>query len=853
MSQYGIIYRLEFKNIKDQIVRVDISPTDYLIDDADTPEIIPLTGTGSPFTVSTVNNDESKFQQIRSKQAKIEFVSNVGDGLTISTFSNGPDNLWVVTALIPTVETIFTGYLIMADNQQPFLPDPNVVVLTATDHLAVIKEIALVDYDDNILSGKYRVADLVTMCLRKTGLSLPLYVVDNLKPGAGTMLTDVANFSSVSSFIFFPSVKMPKLYVGMRFTVDSPLNSGTIFTVLENNSGDNVLVSPTPVAESGALNVTFTDELQGHWYDIVYIDSKTFEQEINLSQDCYTVLEKLLGQNGFITQWKGAWYILRIDEIDSFDYIVTEFDTDGILVGSTTQDISKAVGRAEDTKFANADTLLRFLRPHGYIRETYNYDYPLEAPCNSDFQRGGLTNTISAFEKDFNIDCWTKRRGLPGGYISPITITDYIKRLYNANGYEIERYIYITPQVGHSGFSSTDEEYIESEAIPVLINDKFTASIDWRLGVDLTTSSASPRLFRMVLHGTDGSWWVLGRPSDISGTDSTLTWYDTSGWTVNTARGKTGIVFGDQDETKWQNIEWEAPPVPVSGDLYMWVAQFYQSSTTGVNTTIYYDNLRFEYIPYANGSYQKFSGQSTQTTRPETGYLAKQENEVFISDAPFPFAKGAMFFATFEEIWNDTVDFFGTTQTIQFAGDQSGLLTQGMVIQISGTASNNQIAKILTVSYSIISDITVITIDKPVVTESVTAIISQAVFRLVPIWYDSHPFAGGNPPDASYLHPYGYIQCYAVMNQFRGAGTTRASGISIFQGTVVNFTDDWPDMLHKYSLTDTNPQTDDRLFMLISFTQDWRTCQMQCVFVEVYNTLIGKIYTDTLTLKYIAE
>src|SRR5690349_5730257 len=111
MSQYGIIYRLAFKNIEDNIITIDISPTDILIPDADTPQVIPLVGSGSPFVVSTVNNDEDKFQPIRSKQCKIEFISNLSGGLNISTFSVGPDNLWIVTAYTAS-DTIFRGFLI---------------------------------------------------------------------------------------------------------------------------------------------------------------------------------------------------------------------------------------------------------------------------------------------------------------------------------------------------------------------------------------------------------------------------------------------------------------------------------------------------------------------------------------------------------------------------------------------------------------------------------------------------------------------------------------------------------------------------------------------------------------------
>lgn len=168
--QYGIIYRLEFKNTEDFTVRIDISPTDVLIDDGDVPQTIELKGGATPLIISASNNDEDKYTPIRSKSAEITFRSDTSSGLDSGTFSQGADDLWIVNIYLQdTTELIFSGYLMMADNQQPFQPDPQYITLTATDHLAALKEVPLVDFDDINPVGKYRVADLVAMCLKKTG------------------------------------------------------------------------------------------------------------------------------------------------------------------------------------------------------------------------------------------------------------------------------------------------------------------------------------------------------------------------------------------------------------------------------------------------------------------------------------------------------------------------------------------------------------------------------------------------------------------------------------------------------------------------------------------------------------
>ena len=92
MSQYGFIYRIEFENAEANTVRIDMSPTDILIADIDTPVVYDLTGSGTPLVISVINNDQDKFFPVRSKQATIQFISTVN--FDITTFSSGADHLW---------------------------------------------------------------------------------------------------------------------------------------------------------------------------------------------------------------------------------------------------------------------------------------------------------------------------------------------------------------------------------------------------------------------------------------------------------------------------------------------------------------------------------------------------------------------------------------------------------------------------------------------------------------------------------------------------------------------------------------------------------------------------------------
>lgn len=735
------------------------------------PTIIPLQAGGTPLIISASNNDEDKFTPIRSKSAQIQFVTDTSAGLDSSTFSQGADNLWKVEIYLQdTPQLIFQGFLMMADNHQPFQPDPQYVTLTATDHLAALKEAALVDFNDINPIGKYRVADLIAMCLRKTGLELSFFVVNNLRAGSG-ILTNTATISSSGQYIVVNTTNF--FYPGQEFTLTgTATHDGTYHVdhVVQSIVTEVHLVENITAPGEVAPSAVFTDTASSfHWYDNVYIDAKTFEKIIGSSENCYTVLSKLLGEDCYITQWHGQWFIMRVDEIDNNPFYIAEFTAAGVYVSTATDDFSKSVGAAEDYRFANADTLLRFVRPHQFVKETFNYDFPAEIPCNKDFSRGDYVSGTNP--KLYDITCWTKRRGVPGGYNAPITITAFIQRTFNDNDYEIDRLIYITPQTGHTGFSSTDDEYIESEGIPVNISDKFEGSIQWKFNTNIGSSAADLRLFRFILIGDDGSGWILG---EATPGDGKPVWYDTSGFTGNTGKGATPVVFGSQDETEWQSIDWNAPPIPMSGTLYIWLNQAYTNAAVPSGEIISYANLRFDYIPLINGTYSRTTGQSTQVTRTNPdGYIVNRDNEVFVSDSPLPIAKGSMF-----------------------------LLIGG-------------------------------------------------AYKLFPNWFRSI-----NGLDTGDIHPFGYLQAYSVWNQYKGVNdpiTGRGIGINIFSGSVLGLTDSWPDVVNKFSLTDMNTQTNNRNFMLISVQQDWKLCQWTATFIEVFNTEIGKTYTDPFSFRYLTE
>lgn len=829
------------------VVFTDISTT--------TPQIITLIGTGTPLVISTINNDQDKFQPIRSKQAVIQFISQSTLGLDISTFSTGADNRWYVEITIIGGDTIFLGFLIMSDNQQPFQPDPQTVQLTATDHLGALKDVDLVDLNGINPLGKYRIADLLTMALKQTGLSLDLFVVNNLRTGSG-QFDILAIFTLTDSLIILPAGTL-FFYPGQEFTITGTASNDGTYHVKGVGQGILTIVQVYEnLADESAVTATFTDSTaSAHMYDVTYLDAKTFEKEIGTCINAYDALARILGEDCWIGQYKGAWWIMRVDEFDNNLIYVAHFLVSGqfssIAAGTT---YNKSIGFIEDEKFARADTLLQFIRPHGYVRDQYNFKLPLEIICNIDFSRGAITTTVSDGEKHFDLDCWAKLWSNTTTD-DPATAPIYIRRDY-INDTEVKRYVVIERDpTGHLNF-------IESERIAVNLQDKFIIDFSVRTSSNIGGSgSYTINAIQVRLYGDDGTYWTAHGKKDPS--DLVPTWVE-SDITFRTSLGYF-YMQGDLSTTNFTESQslfsGEAAEIPVSG--YLVVLIFANPEDVTARDT-YIDKLTFDYIPLINGSYQKYSGDFNRVDRAASGYMAKRDNEVFMYDSPVKLFKGAMLLlqdAPEVLILTALTDFSAVDSSFTVPGDQTGIFIPFSIIRIAGTASNNGIFELQFVTYDSGTNTTKVIVFGTFVDESaVTASFfetneDEGIFILTARWYSAAPLALALNTDPALLHSYGYIQAYSIWNQFRGTDDAKGNGagVNIFTGSVLGLSTDWPDLIHKYLLTDINAQTNDRYFVLISMSQDWKSCIWTATLVECFNTVAGRNYDDPESFGYISE
>lgn len=187
---YTLTYYYEFENAEGATVTVLISDKESLTDQAyDTQYVSIMDEQGrvpsDAVVLKTVNNSEDKQAPVLAKRCDLRFFSS--NSFDVSTFSRGEDDRWFTQVLVNTRE-VFSGFLVMSGNRARFMPHPNVVQLTATDNIGLLKDVPLTDDSNQNPKGKHKIIDYLWWALSKTGLQLPIKVVNNLMeetlPGA---------------------------------------------------------------------------------------------------------------------------------------------------------------------------------------------------------------------------------------------------------------------------------------------------------------------------------------------------------------------------------------------------------------------------------------------------------------------------------------------------------------------------------------------------------------------------------------------------------------------------------------------------------------------------------------------
>lgn len=600
------------------------------------------------------------------------------------------------------------------------------------------------------------------------------------------------------------------------------------------------------IRQDGAVPLVSDDTGEGHFYKNVYLDSKTFEAEIGTCEDCFTVLEKIIGENSFITQYKGKWIIVRVDEMETgHEYFFTRFNWNGDFVEKTTETYSKDIGVNLPLSFMNDDAVVALDRPYKSIKDTFNYAYPKELVCNTDFSRGEFIedlpdetiDDITYQVKKYFLDCWKAGRYYSDSpYPEHTDMEVYIKK-YFLNDYEKQNFAVLTENT-----ETLPTALIRSTPIPLEKNDRGSVSVDFKLAE--VPSDTSVLVFGLMLIGSaSGTAYLWSKPNNQWIPILTHSPLDPSG---------VSYTFSSAEEkATFNTASTEFLPIPESGDMYILLTS--AGGPTGRDCDTYYSKLSVEITPFINGSYQQYSGQYNQLSQLNDKIKAVRDSEVFVSDAPRVAMKGALLKeGATTTLYSGAVSFTASSEIIMFA-DVTGFFNIGDVVIVTGSVSNDGEYTILNVVFAAIpGDTTTLTVNRETVIELTDPVtITKTLFVLASLFYNAAKLPAG-PAAQSDLMLYGAIQSFDVWNQFNRV-------MRIFEATVdrTDSSVQLPDILHKYILRDingntTNGGTQYRIFMLLHFEMDLHLCEWGAFLHEVFNTDVPKIY-EIYEFKYITE
>jgi len=746
-------------------------------------ETIELELAETPVTISVIDNAEDKFTPVKSKQAEIQIHSS--DAIGIETFADGGDNRFFVIIETQAEGVIFMGWLSVSDLQEDFMPNPNVITLTATDGLGFLEDEDLLNFEGETPQDKHQIIDFLAWALAPTGLMLDIKACMNIRETTAVPLVSDADGS-------------------------------------------------------------------GHLYKFIYLDAKTFEKEIGTCEDCLTVLEKILGENSFLTQYRGKWIILRPDEMETgHEYYFTRFNYLAAWVENTNETYSKNIGVGLPLSWANDNALLSLDRPYKQVIERFNFRYPQELLCNIDYDRGefvedlpdevnpdGVTEQV----KKYTLDCWSalsRTVDLPAWDNfgdGPLPGSDtYVKKFY-IDGNETHRELVIKAAPG----AGPPFSYVQSSPVEVSAGDKISLQVSLffdNIGA-LTGYNNSPVL--VGLFATDGTiyWWqqfnvlipdLIPIWNLLPPANTIFPWY-----------------LGAAIENPPLDMSFTSPPVPKPGRVYVFL-----SNEQGEEVQAHFGQPNLDIIPFINGGYQRYTGQTNAVSQTSPKIKAVREKEVYITDAPRVAMKGAMLKpGSGLEIYSGTAS-FGVLGQFEIDGNFVGLFPIGILISVTGSGSNDITGRIIDTNYSIIGDLTTVYTDADTVIEIGASItVTETTYQLAGPYYNAALLPSG--PGPADTMPFGKLQSFDIWNQFNRVMRT-------FEGTVdrTDSASQMPDLLHKYIMQDidantTNGGTQYRIFMLLHYEMQLFLCEWAAFFHEVFNTAVAKSY-ETAEFKYISD
>ena len=373
---------------------------------------------------------------------------------------------------------------------------------------------------------------------------------------------------------------------------------------LQDNAGNELLGKKTPLAliqyamyqtpqtftNSVIINNLFhtsmNDAAGQTPLDQCYIDVKTFQTDVPIQyESSLEVLNKINSAfNQTLFQYKGQWYILRLEELYApFSTNLRGFTNSSGGRTAFTKRYDVEIGSNSEMKFITPEVLRFINRKKRLVKTRFLYDEFEEIIDNESFSRGDF-DSVGSNVRYYDLDYW--QVGKPP-IASPSASDSLFGRIeeFDGAGRLIDNYAYLTPDSsGAASFIYANNIYVENE-------EKIDISFDVKMETFVNVTGYSVHML-VLLYGSDGGYYQLINNGTWFATDSTFSTGSLNIPGVYTAYTNK-ILQGE-----YQSINITSQPIPEKGYLKIFLLRGVDLySNTNIKR---FKNLKVKVITYFN-------------------------------------------------------------------------------------------------------------------------------------------------------------------------------------------------------------------------------------------------------------
>lgn len=617
---YGKIYTVDYDSFKSVPYTLEFWKKDY------SGPVTAQVGGDRPVIHKWLTDDP----KAPIKGSSIDMTLRNKDGaLPLSSFYSDADDTFLVKHY-RAGQLRFIGFMVQDDCNEILVDHNHYITLSANDNLGLLKDVPLNEVVVSSISYAVTISYLGTMAVDiVTGAPV-------IAAGDTAIFTNSPIDGTYDVLNYFPLGPLQVLQLSPNI---SPFVGTQPATLTITKTADlrgrmslaeiiKLCLNPTNLGLHTNVYSQIVPAGENRWLEDAYLDISSFISG-EIFQDCYKILESIMARFGAsLCQAKGVWDIVRWDELRFGDIAGYEYDADMVYVQDITLTDTLTIGNGTDIETGITESILRGFK---VVKETFNYRQPANILRNANFQDVGAlirsyadgTNTVYEYVmKDWDVGHEWSVGGT--SYVAS-SARRFIRVTKNVVGEEIDRIGVIE---GASGF----DDYACAESFPIEI----TAGDRIRYSFDVKTNASQPgnvnNYFRLNIVTTVA---FVPRSPNNKYLNGQGIWTQNQLLLLNTPAGS--------NTNEWQSVEVLSDEAPVSGNLYIKLAQNVVGASAGSET--HYNNLRFEIFRSIAGS-STVIGQTHTDTQPRV-INNRDQKDIDIDDSPSNAIAGTLFLASF--------------------------------------------------------------------------------------------------------------------------------------------------------------------------------------------------------------